>query len=235
MNLDSETARYCTNVVIDNFEGGYYHPNMKSKLKGGENMGDSGETMFGIDFKHGGSLGESDFAKEVHAFFEPYNSNANAYGDKANGKKYASAAQGERWRQMVADLMLALFRRHFSNYLSSAAQSKLLNDKSLFLEMWYATWNGETHFKNMANIFNNAASLTPQEINNKLLTYRYARTKWNATPKMDTITAQWYGKANNPTKPKATTANNGSSSKKKGGLLWLLLIGAAAIYLINKK
>ena len=34
-----------TNLVIAYLEGGYYHPDMKAKLKGGDAMGDSGETM----------------------------------------------------------------------------------------------------------------------------------------------------------------------------------------------
>ena len=48
--------------VINNLEGGYYHPDMvkDGRLKSSNTMGDSGETMFGMDRKYG-----KDFAKSA--------------------------------------------------------------------------------------------------------------------------------------------------------------------------
>jgi len=47
-----------TDIVIDNFEGGYYHPDMKKNFKPSDQkkLGDSGETLFGLDRKHGSQL-----------------------------------------------------------------------------------------------------------------------------------------------------------------------------------
>ena len=230
MNLDLETAKYFTNVVIDNFEGGYYHPQMKQYLKGGENMKDSGETMFGIDFKYGGSLGQSQFAQEVHDYFAPYVNqvvdNASAmkiYNDKANGKKVCPASYGNKWRPMVAQLMLNLFKQYFS-YLSPGAQQMVLNDKALMLQFWYAVWNGKARFQKFAEIMNaayNGGERNPQTINVLILNERY-KLPYNSTTKMDKITAEWYGKPNKTT-------------KKRSVLPWLLVGGALLFFIFKNK
>lgn len=234
MDLDQNTAQYFTNLVIDNFEGGYYHPNLKQYLKGGENMLDSGETMYGIDFVHGGSLGQSQFANEVHNFFAPYvaqvqdNSSAvKIYNDKANGKKVAPKEYGERWRPMVAAMMLDLFKQYFS-YLNAGAQQMVLNDPALMLQFWYAVWNGRARFQKFAEIMNaayNNGERNPQTINILILNERY-KLPYNSTAKMDDLTAQMYGRPNYET---ATT--------KKRRLWPFLLLGGALIfmYLKNKE
>lgn len=228
MNLDSTTARQFTDIVIDNFEGGYYHPNLKAYLKGGEKMGISGETMYGVDFEHGGSLGQSQFAQEVHNFFAPYvaqvTDNASAvriYNDKANGKKVAPKEYGERWRPMVAQMMLNLFKQYFS-YLSPGAQQMVLNDNALMLQFWYAVWNGETRFKKFADIMNaayNGGERNPQTINILILKERY-KLPYNSTTKMDKITAEMYGRPNTLTPAKKFP-------------WWLLILGGAALLVYN--
>ena len=228
MNLDLETAKYLTDIVIDNFEGGYYHPQMKEYLKGGENMKDSGETMYGIDFKHSGSLGQSQFAQEVHDYFAPYvakvTNNASAmkiYNDKANGKKTCPASYGQKWRPMVAQLMLNLFKQYFSQ-LNAGAQQMVLNDKSLMLQFWYAVWNGAGRFQKFAQIMNaayNNGERNPQNINILILNERY-KLPYNSTKKMDEITAKWYGKPN--------------KTAKKGSVLPWLLVGGVLLYFIIK-
>ena len=49
--------------LIDEIEGGYFHPIMvkggRGFPKGSRSMGDSGETMFGIDRKHGAEINTS--------------------------------------------------------------------------------------------------------------------------------------------------------------------------------
>lgn len=234
MELNSSTARQYTDIVIDNFEGGYYHPDMKAFLKGGENMGDSGETMFGVDFKHGGSLGTSEFATEVHNFFAPYVAqvvdNASAvriYNDKADGRKVAPKEYGQRWRQMTADMMLQLMRQNMQ-YLTPEAQQMVLNEPALFLQFWYACWNGSGNFQKFAEVMNRAYNdgvRDPQTINILILQERYKKP-WNSTAKMDAITAEMYGKPN--TMSPATTGG-------KSLLPWLLIGGAALLIFLKFK
>lgn len=228
MNLDTTTARQFTDIVIDNFEGGYYHPNLKAYLKNGENMGISGETMYGVDFEHGGSLGQSQFAQEVHNFFAPYvaqvSDNASAvriYNDKANGKKVAPAEYGARWRPMVADLMLGQMKQNIK-YLTPEAQQIVLNDPALFLQFWYACWNGSGNFQKFAEVMNrayNSGERNPQTFNILILQERYKKP-WNSTDKMDKITAEMYGKPNSLTPAKKFP-------------WWLLFLGGAALLVYN--
>lgn len=232
MNLDLDTAKRFTDIVIDNFEGGYYHPDMKQYLKGGENMGNSGETMYGVDFVAGGSLGQSLFAQEVHNFFAPHvaqvsdNSSAwKIYNDKANGKKVAPKEYGERWRPMVAQMMLDLFKQYFG-YLNAGAQQMVLNDPALFLQFWYAVWNGKTRFQKFAEVMNAAydnGERNPQNINILILNERY-KLPYNSTDKMNELTAEMYGRPNYEV---ATT------TKKRKIWPWLL-IGGALVYFIIK-
>lgn len=234
MNLDLDTAKKFTDIVIANFEGGYYHPDMKAHLKGGENLGISGETMYGIDFTHGGSLGESQFAQEVHNYFAPYVAqivdNATAfriYNDKADGKKVAPKEYGERWRPMVAQLMLDLFKRNFTK-LNAGAQQIVLNDPALFLQFWYATWNGSGVFAKFADIMNrafDAGERNPQTINILIQDYRYATRPAKPSATMDALTSQMYGQPN--------YGNTPATTEKRRILPWLLLFGAG-LFLIYK-
>ena len=237
MNLDLNTARQYTDLIIANFEGGYYHPKMKAYLKNGDRLGNSGETMYGLDFAAGGSeIGNSQFAQEVHAYFAPYveqiQDNATAfkiYSDKADGKKVAPADLGERWRNMAAAIMLDRFKSYFSK-LDPGAQQIILTDPALFTQFWYGAWNGPTAFNKFAEVMNKAygeGQRDPQTLNRVVQDARYARgAAFNqSSTRMDALTSQMYGKPNYPETP-ATT-------EKRRVLPWLLL-GTAIIYLIYK-
>lgn len=233
--ITQQQAEELTDIVINNFEGGYYHPKMKQYLKNGENMGISGETMYGIDFEHGGSLGTSQFAQEVHDYFYDFvsliNDNATAvkiYNDKADGKKVAPAEKGKRWRPMVATLMLNLFKQYIK-WLTPEAQTMVLSDPALLLQFWYAVWNGPGNFQKFAEVMNrayNAGERNPQNINCLILVERYKKP-WNSTKRMDDITAAYYGQ------PNILPTNDGT----KKFPWWLLILGGAAllVYNITKK
>lgn len=235
--ITQQQAEELTDIVINNFEGGYYHPIMKQYLKGGDKMGISGETMYGIDFEHGGSLGQSQFAQEVHNYFYDFvsliNDNASAvkiYNDKADGKKVAPAEKGRRWRTMVASLMLDLFKQYIK-WLTPEAQTMVLSDPALLLQFWYAVWNGAGNFQKFAEVMNrayNAGERNPQNINVLILVERYKKP-WNTTKKMDEITASYYGR------PNMLPAGTNDGSKKFPW--WLLLLGGGVLlfYLKSRK
>lgn len=234
MDLNLETAKKFTDIVINNFEGGYYHPDMKAHLKGGENLGISGETMYGIDFTHGGSLGQSQFAQEVHDYFAPYVAqivdNASAfriYNDKADGRKVAPPEYGQRWRPMVAQMMLYLFKQYFTQ-LDQGAQQIILNDPALFLQFWYAVWNGPGAFQKFAEVMNRAyaeGTRDPQTLNIIIQDVRYATRPRQSSERMDAITAEMYGRPNYPDTPATNQTRR----------VWpLVLFGALATILIAK-
>lgn len=234
MELNLETAKKFTDIVINNFEGGYYHPDLKQYLKGGEKMGISGETMFGIDFAHGGSLGTSQFAQEVHNYFAPYvsavNDNASAwaiYNDKADGKKVAPKEYGQRWRPMVAQMMLDLFKQYFTQ-LNTGAQQIILKDPALFLQFWYAVWNGPGAFQKFAEVMNRAyaeGTRDPQTLNIIIQDVRYATRPRQSSERMDAITSEMYGRPNYPDTPATTQTRR----------VWpLVIFGALATILIVK-
>ena len=100
--------RYYTDLIINNLEGGYYHPDMKANLRGGERMGNSGETMFGLDRVHGGSLNSSEngvkFWQIVDNNYGSHHAETKYYGDKADGK-LVPASVGESLKDYLTEIM----------------------------------------------------------------------------------------------------------------------------------
>jgi len=135
-----------TELVIDKLEGGYYNPNWHYKSA----MGRSGETMFGIDRKHGGSLNTSSAGIE---FWDTIDKNKN----KKIWKHYF---RGGNLEQRLKDLVVKIMEPHFNNlfhkYLSPKSQKIVNNSNSLLFHFIYASWNGPGYFQKFAETFNNA-------------------------------------------------------------------------------
>lgn len=147
--------------IIDNIEGGYYHPDMKSKLKNGERMGISGETMFGIDRKNGGtdvttSAAGIEFWNLVDAAYGTHHGDTSYYGDKADGKKIP-ATIGNRLRTLAANLILDRYSR-YSAVLSAQAKQIVERSPKLCLQFIYGCYNGQGNFNRFANVVNNAVA-----------------------------------------------------------------------------
>lgn len=159
--MTTEQALQLAVIIINELEGGYYHPEMKPYLKGGEKMGDSGETMFGLDRK-AGEIENTATGKEFFAIIDKYYSSHHAdtsyYNDKANGKKAdIPAAVGNQLKQLAAQIIL----QRFNNYaaaLDKAAKEKVLNDPALLLQFFYAVYNGQGNFNKFATVMNDAYS-----------------------------------------------------------------------------
>lgn len=136
--------------IIDNIEGGYYHPNMvkdgRLSKKGG--MGDSGETMFGIDRKHGGDLNKSIYGQNFWSII-----------DKSGAKKkwpwnYRGGQYEARLVNLATSIMSDAYQTYSRRYLTSEAKNIVDRDKGLLLHMGYAAWNGPGWFKKFANSIN---------------------------------------------------------------------------------
>ena len=149
------------NLVIDNIEGGYYHPDMKTKLKGGDKMGISGETMFGIDRTNGAPFftvtltDAPQFWAVVDANFGTHHGDTSYYGDKADGNKKVAASVGNQLRKYVESMIIEAYGT-YKKYLSKGALAIVENDPRLMLQFLYAVWNGPGNFQKFADLVNAA-------------------------------------------------------------------------------
>lgn len=151
-----------TNAIIDNIEGGYYHPDMKSNLRNGDRLGDSGETMFGIDRRAGApqfttkTADAVAFWNLVDQYYGTHHSDAAYYGDKADGRR-VPANVGIQLRHYVSEMIEDAYD-DWNDYLSDGAKRIVENDPRLMLQFWYAVWNGPGNFQKFANLVNAAYS-----------------------------------------------------------------------------
>lgn len=148
-------------LIIDNLEGGYYHPDMKSKLRNGERLGDSGETMYGLDRKAGAGLYVSGPGKKfwevVDQYYTPHHGDASYYQDKADGKKSdIPATVGKTLKELASQTMLPLFPKYCDLYMTPEVKRIVTNDPALTFQFLYACWNGQGNFRNFANAVNQA-------------------------------------------------------------------------------
>ena len=141
-----------TNQIIDQLEGGYYHPDM---LKDGRvkdsRYGNSGETMFGIDRKTGGSENTSAAGREFWRLIDAENARKkwkHEYMLKDNPEL------ARKLRSLVAKIMEPLFVGNQKRYLSPEAQEIVNSSPRLYYNFAYATWNGPGWFQRMAKDFN---------------------------------------------------------------------------------
>ena len=213
------------NYIIDNIEGGYYHPDMKSKLKNGDRMGQSGETMFGIDRVYGGNLNTSENGKAfwniVDMYFGNHHADTSYYNDKADGNKKTPAEVGSRLRNLVTSLMTEQLQKN-AEMLSVGARKIVFDNPALTLQFLYACWNGSGNFKLFADVLNAA----------------YANGEKSALAFWDLVQAARRKKgglfadgADKLERIRQKLVNDGSSKK------WLIpsVIGAVALFFILKK
>lgn len=141
-----------TEIVIDNFEGGYYHPNMKLKMSASNaaKMGDSGETMFGLDRKHGASLAKYDGWAQFWALVD-------SAGAATKWKQYYRGGELEpQLKKLAAKIMYSWFLVLSAKYITPKAAQLIANDDRLIIHFSYASWNGEGWFKRFAAALNSA-------------------------------------------------------------------------------
>jgi|CXWL01.1.fsa_nt_gi hypothetical protein len=160
-----------TDTVIQNFEGGYYHPNMYGRVIKDVRYKSSGETMFGIDRKHGISLSKNPAWNEFWGLI-----------DKAGAKtkwkwNYMGGILGPTLRSLAGKIMYPHFMALFNKYLNTKAQQAVANDPRLVIHFSYASWNGPGWFQKFSSPLNLALN---KGFSDKELIYRVAieaRTK----------------------------------------------------------
>jgi len=154
MLITPERFAELTGVVIDNFEGGYYHPNMKLKMKPSDaaKMGDSGETMFGLDRKHGSQLAVYDGWKEFW-----YMIDESRRVDPTAWKHYFLGGQlNKPLKEYTSKIMYQWFSKLAGKYLNEQTIALIDADDRLIIHFSYASWNGEGWFKRFADVLKKA-------------------------------------------------------------------------------
>jgi len=139
---------HVTQIVIDNLEGGYYHPNMQAAdPKKFAIMGKSGETMYGIDRVAGGKINETTAGKLFWSIIDSkqasttWKYNYKSEGDTAAMLKCLAAT-------MIYDTYVKLCKQF------NLDRNIVDNDDCLLVHWSYACWNGSKHFQNWAKQFN---------------------------------------------------------------------------------
>ena len=144
------------NLVIDNLEGGYYHPDMLSdgRVKDGR-FGKSGETMFGLDRKAGNIEATGPAGKEFWSIIDSQNARSNwkhGYMLKDN------PSLNKQLRKLASDVMKPLFINYSKSYLSPESAEIISKDPALTFNFAYATWNGPGWFQKFAKVINDAVA-----------------------------------------------------------------------------
>lgn len=228
-------------IIIDNLEGGYYHPDMQSKLKNGSSMLESGETMYGLDRKKGGtdvtqSTAGLAFWALIDKYYTAHHSDTAYYNDKANGKKKDIPAEvGATLKAFVQTIMDNRFNDYSKKFLTPSARQIVNANPALTLQFYYSGWNGSGNFQKFANIVNNAVKSginNPQKLYNLIQQKRRNMGFNNAisnklfstgADKLDDIIKRYF--------------NLDYSEKKKNFIIPLLIAGGLMLFLFsgNKK
>lgn len=134
-----------TNKVIDDLEGGYYHPKMNQSA-----MGKSGETMMGIDRRHGGDINTSPDGREFWGLIDDA-------GASSKWKyNYRGGSLEPKLRSLVVKMMKPFFLKNMNNYLSPEARKIVESNPNLMFHFVYGTWNGPGWFRKFATKINDA-------------------------------------------------------------------------------
>lgn len=136
-------------LIISNIEGGYYSP-IRHKSAA---MMDSGETMFGMDRKHGGDdINNSAAGKK---FWTIIDQNSSAWAWNFKGGKFE-----KQLKKLAAEMMYNRFEKYSKLYLSTKAQKIANKSERILLHFFYACWNGAGWFKKFAEDFNSQIQKT---------------------------------------------------------------------------
>ena len=156
--LSTERFLSLTNVVIDNFEGGYYHPDMAKKMKPSDQalLAASGETMFGLDRKAGAQLAVYPEWKQFWDMIDKANA-------RTNWKHYSlGGALNTPLKGLAGRIMYQWFNHLAAKYLIGNSIDKIAADDRLVIHFSYASWNGEGWFRKFANALNGAKGTKEQ-------------------------------------------------------------------------
>lgn len=144
-SVEFKNFRQVTDKIIEKLEGGYYNPAWHNK----SGMGKSGETLFGLDRKHGGTLNTSSEGRE---FWRLVDQNKNKEVWRYNYMPTGSL--NEKLRNLVSSILGKSYNEFSKRYLKPESQKMVESDPRLKFHFAYATWNGPGFFQKFANRLN---------------------------------------------------------------------------------
>ena len=237
---------YVTGVVIDKLEGGYVHPDMRTRnpSKFGA-YHRSGETMFGLDRHAGHGLyystprKTSDVLSNLKYIYDgsyQYKTpDAKEFWttiDKQNARKnwnwlYKGGDLYPKLKKLAGGIMLPHYTNLANKYLSEKSREIIESDPRLLFHFIYACWNGSGWFKKFAEKFNQAVASGTTNKNSLLDVAIKSRTQSG-----NNLIATGGNKINAfiydfkvPTNLSSTQSGSGSSGSSGGALKNGLLVG----------
>lgn len=172
--LENASFEQMTELVIDKLEGGYYHPNMlkDGRIKDSRYLS-SGETMFGIDRKNGGSINTSPAGVKFWNIIDE--------SDASDNWKwlYRGGEKEQELKGLVVEMMKPKYDEYSRRYLSPEALQIVNSNNKLLFNFIYAVWNGPGWFQRFAEPINAAVArgiTDPNTLTNIALERRMSST-----------------------------------------------------------
>lgn len=145
MALDKDKFKKATLLVIDKLEGGYWNPKWHGVPKGFEK---SGETMFGIDRRTGGTLNTGEAGKKFWAKIDSVKTpNVWKHG-------YLGGNLAPELKNLVVEIMQPAYEGYATRYLKPKTKEIVDNDSRLLFHFIYGAWNGPGWFRKFADDMN---------------------------------------------------------------------------------
>lgn len=148
-SISKETTDFnqiCSKVIKE-LEGGYYHPDMllDGRIKD-QRFSASGETMYGIDRKTGGTVNTTKEGKAFWALID-------AKGARANWR--LEYIPPDPLKTQLLKLCCAMMKKQYDSYLKSYIEDEAIirtinSDGRLMFNFVYASWNGPGWFQGWA-------------------------------------------------------------------------------------
>lgn len=153
--ISLEDFRKFSDIIINNLEGGYYHPRFFYSLSD-PRYSKSGETMFGIDRKNAGSIINNPEGREFWSIVDQNSQNWkwNTFG----------GTNEDELKELAAEIMYKPFKTYSNLWLTKEAMDRVLEDDRLLIHFIYATWNGAGWFKKFAKDINKISSASNEAL-----------------------------------------------------------------------
>lgn len=160
LNVTLEQFGPMTEIVIDNFEGGYYNPSMLKNFQAKDQavLKNSGETLFGLDRMAGAQLARYPEWKQFWELIDA-DRDKNPFAWKYNykgGSVFGKEAIAPKLKRLAAAIMYQWFSYLAGRYILISSMDEIAADQRLIIHFSYSCWNGESWFEKYSMALNEA-------------------------------------------------------------------------------